>query len=112
MAVFLPITHTAPNAASGEVGIEIPPRVKQHLGLDWERSWVIVSECNLDSWPSPDLRQLPSSRADFTTAICRRACFARFAMPSSPRIGHSAFGSSTGTHRERGMFAWPTANDT
>lgn len=34
-----PITHTPPHDPS--VAIEIPARVKEHLGLDAERSWVV-----------------------------------------------------------------------
>ena len=61
--MLLPITHSAP--AAGESAIEIPQKVKQHLGLDAERSWVVVSECNIDGWPSPDLRQLPGQPGRF-----------------------------------------------
>ncbi|WP_260682825.1 hypothetical protein [Rhizobium laguerreae] len=51
--VLLPITHTPP---SGEtIGIEIPPKVKQAIGLDDEPSWVIVSEYNIDEWPNGGL---------------------------------------------------------
>lgn len=48
-----PITHSSP--ARGD-GIEIPPRVKQHLGLDVERSWIIATELNRFTWPGPDIR--------------------------------------------------------
>ena len=37
------------------VGVEIPPLTKRRLGLDAERSWVIVSEVNRFEWPGPDL---------------------------------------------------------
>jgi hypothetical protein len=50
----LPITHSAPlNAADA---LEIPQPTKQRLGLDPERSWVILSEANDFIWPGPDLR--------------------------------------------------------
>ena len=49
-----PITHSAPKGET--VGIEIPPRVKQHLDLDSERSWVILQEVNEFTWPGYDLR--------------------------------------------------------
>jgi hypothetical protein len=52
----LPITHTVPPA--GENGIEIPAAVKARLGLDGERSWVVVDEANVFAWPGPDLRFL------------------------------------------------------
>ncbi|MBB3160518.1 hypothetical protein HFO68_15210 [Rhizobium laguerreae] len=57
--VLLPITHTPP---SGEtVGIEIPPKVKQAIGLDDEPSWVIISEYNIDEWPNGGLSPVPGS---------------------------------------------------
>jgi hypothetical protein len=53
----LPITHSAPEHAGDAV--EIPPPVKARLGLDGERSWVVVNEANDFSWPGPDLRFVP-----------------------------------------------------
>jgi hypothetical protein len=53
----LPITHTAP--AQPDDALEIPAPVKARLGLDGERSWVVVSEANMFTWPGPDLRFLP-----------------------------------------------------
>lgn len=52
----LPITHSPP--AAGEDAIEIPQPVKARLGLDSERSWVVVTEANIFAWPGPDLRLL------------------------------------------------------
>jgi hypothetical protein len=54
--IVLPITHTAPQPP--DEGIELPPAVKTRLGLDHERSWIIVSEGNDFIWPGPDLRPL------------------------------------------------------
>jgi hypothetical protein len=55
--VLLPITHTP---RSGDtVGIEIPARVKQAIGLDDAPSWVIVSEYNVDEWPNAGLSPVP-----------------------------------------------------
>lgn len=51
-----PITHSPPHHPS--VAVEIPPRVKQHLGLDGERSWVILEEVNIFTWPGFDLRPI------------------------------------------------------
>jgi hypothetical protein len=53
----LPITHSPPVADA--VAIEIPTPVKARLGLDGERSWVVVTEANVFAWPGPDLRFLP-----------------------------------------------------
>lgn len=55
--VVLPITHSSPQPPSE--GVELPPDTKRRLGLDDERSWVIVSEANRFLWPGPDLRFLP-----------------------------------------------------
>jgi len=53
----LPITHSPP--AADAAAIEIPAPVKGRLGLDGERSWVVVSEANVFVWPGPDLQFLP-----------------------------------------------------
>jgi hypothetical protein len=50
----VPITHSPP--ADGDEAVEIPAPVKMRLGLDGERSWVVVSEANVFAWPGPDLR--------------------------------------------------------
>jgi hypothetical protein len=54
----LPITHSPPGADRDQA-IEIPAPVKARLGLDGERSWVVVDEANVFAWPGPDLRFLP-----------------------------------------------------
>jgi hypothetical protein len=53
--LVLPITHSAPELP--EYAIELPPRVKAHLRLDADRSWVVLSESNEFVWPGPDLRR-------------------------------------------------------
>ncbi len=55
--LVLPITHAAPQPP--DEGVELPRTTKTRLGLDDERSWVIVSEANDFAWPGPDLRFLP-----------------------------------------------------
>ncbi|MGO9487268.1 MAG: plasmid maintenance toxin (PemK-like) [Rhodomicrobium sp.] len=50
----LPITHTPPS--DPENALELPPATKARLGLDGERSWVVLSEVNRFAWPGPDLR--------------------------------------------------------
>lgn len=52
----LPITHTPPRQ-SGDA-IEIPAATKRRLGLDDEKSWVVLNEANRFIWPGPDLRPL------------------------------------------------------
>ena len=58
-----PITHTPP-AKEGEA-IELPPRVKQALGLDDDRSWIVVDEVNQFAWPGYDIRPVPGSTDRF-----------------------------------------------
>ena len=41
--------------------------MKRHLGLDTERSWVVLSESNLFNWPGPDLRRI-ADRDDSSVA--------------------------------------------
>ena len=61
--LVVPVTHSEPPAATP--AIEIPAKVKVHLGLDAERSWIILSEANIDVWPSPDMRPIPGSSGRF-----------------------------------------------
>jgi hypothetical protein len=58
----LPITHSSP--AAEDLAIEIPASVKARLGLDGERSWVVVSDANVFAWPGPDIRFLPGKGAE------------------------------------------------
>lgn len=58
-----PITHTAPQDIN--VAIEIPSKVKQHLGLDGERSWVILDDFNQFQWPGYDLRTIPKTLGEY-----------------------------------------------
>ena len=48
-----PITHRQPDDPAA--GVEIPPLTKRRLGLDPERSWIVLSEVNRFEWPGPDL---------------------------------------------------------
>lgn len=50
----LPISHTSP--MQSQFGVELPAATKEHLGLDAERSWIILTEMNVFAWPGPDLR--------------------------------------------------------
>ena len=59
IVTVLPITHASPSEPSD--ALELPVGLKAHLGLDGERSWVLVTQINDFIWPGPDLR--PISRA-------------------------------------------------
>jgi hypothetical protein len=54
IVTVLPITHAPP--AGTTLALEIHPAVKRRLGLDDDRSWVVLTEANRLIWPGPDLR--------------------------------------------------------
>ena len=60
--IVLPITHTPPR--KDVEAVEIPAATKRRLGLDDERSWIVLTEANRFNWPGPDLRpQRPGDAA-------------------------------------------------
>ena len=63
LAIIFPITHSQPR--EDQAAIEIPDRIKRQLGLDNQRSWIITSEYNLDTWPSPALREIEPQSGKF-----------------------------------------------
>ena len=60
LITVLPITHSPPPKEPASA-IEIPATIKRHLGLDDERSWIVVSEGNEFDWPGYDLRKIPGT---------------------------------------------------
>ena len=58
-----PITHAQPAADTD--AIEMPRRVKQHLGLDDQRSWIVVDELNEFAWPGFDLQPAATGEIDY-----------------------------------------------
>ena len=63
--LVVPVTHTPPTTPAE--AIELPASIKQHLGLDTERSWIMLNESNLFEWPGPDLRPIPGGDPDAVT---------------------------------------------
>jgi len=61
VVTVVPITHSPPLDPADAV--EIPAALKKHLGLDDQRSWVVVTEINDFIWPGPDLQPLPGSKS-------------------------------------------------
>jgi hypothetical protein len=57
-----PVTHSRPSDDADAV--ELPSRVKRHLGLDGAPSWIITSELNRFIWPGFDLRPISRDRPD------------------------------------------------
>ncbi len=57
------ITHTTPSNL--EAAIEIPSKVKKHLGLDEERSWIILDDFNQFQWPGYDIRPIMGTQEKY-----------------------------------------------
>ncbi len=74
VVTVLPITHTPPNDA--RLAVEIPPATKRRLGLDDDRSWVVLTEANRFIWPGPDLR--PQHRDDASSVAYGSLPYALF----------------------------------
>lgn len=62
VSVF-PITHSPPLKPAD--AMEIPAQTKRRLGLDGDRSWIVLTEANRFVWPGPDLR--PSKPGDLAS---------------------------------------------
>ncbi|MGK9166148.1 hypothetical protein KXR53_07625 [Inquilinus limosus] len=73
--VLLPITHMPPSGDT--IGIEIPAKVRQAIGLDDAPSWVIVSEHNIDEWPNGGLSPVPGKAGVFAYGFVPPGLFAR-----------------------------------
>jgi hypothetical protein len=87
--VLVPVTHSPPDDHAA--ALELPPAVKHHLGLDAERSWVVLSESNLFDWPGPICAASAiATTAQSPTASCRRAssakCAAGFSRSKPPPV--------------------------
>lgn len=67
LLLVAPITHAKPEREADAV--EIPANVKRHLGLDSERSWVVLTELNRFTWPGPDVRLAPGRDSPFYDAL-------------------------------------------
>ncbi len=66
IVTLLPVTHTPPE--DSDLAVEMPRATKLRLGLDDERSWIILTEANRFIWPGPDLR--PAKPGDDPTDVC------------------------------------------
>ena len=74
VVTVLPITHTPPPKPA--LAVEIPTPTKRRLGLDDDRSWVLLNEANRFAWPGPDLRPTkPGKPTEVTYGLLPRALF-------------------------------------
>lgn len=71
--IVAPITHDPPENPT--MAVEIPPMIKDHLGLDTQRSWVVCSELNRFTWPGFDLRPVPGRPGKFNYGMLPKAFF-------------------------------------
>jgi hypothetical protein len=66
LAYAVGMSHKPPYAS--QKAIEVPKKLKRHLGLDEDRSWICTDQLNEFTWSGPDLRpaewlsKLPSAR--------------------------------------------------
>ena len=70
-----PITHTRPDDL--KVAIELPAKVKQYLGLDDERSWIILDEFDEFTWPGFDLRIIRGNPGRYDYGLLPPSLFTR-----------------------------------
>jgi PemK-like, MazF-like toxin of type II toxin-antitoxin system len=56
----VPITH-APQQHPDRA-VPLPPKVKRHLGLDADASWIVLDEANEFVWPGVDLRPISRTK--------------------------------------------------
>ncbi|WP_282759354.1 type II toxin-antitoxin system PemK/MazF family toxin [Komagataeibacter saccharivorans] len=87
------VTHTPPTPDAAAV--EMPQKVKQHLGLDDAQSWIIVNEVNQFDWPGFDLRPLPGQNDTFAYGF----------IP--PRLYEAVKATLLETHAKRTMRVIP-----
>jgi hypothetical protein len=74
VVTVLPVTHTPPHNLA--FAVEIPQATKSRLGLDDERSWIVLTEANRFIWPGPNLRAL-EIRPVWPMVCCPRTCLMR-----------------------------------
>lgn len=86
------ITHSMP--ADPDMGIELPASTKARLGLDGDRSWVIINDVNRFVWPGSDLRPVRPAGAGFCYGLLPRSLYVKvrdrmlaLAKAGSVRIG-------------------------
>ena len=73
MVTVLPITHSPPDNPA--LALEIPSATKTRLGLDSEKSWVILTEANRFAWPGPDLRPVGGNLDSVAYGLLPQAFF-------------------------------------
>ena len=68
LAYVLGISHKPPRA--DERALEVLSKLKRHLGMDDQPTWIYTDQINIFAWPGPDLRlaenlsSIPSARGN------------------------------------------------
>jgi mRNA-degrading endonuclease toxin of MazEF toxin-antitoxin module len=74
VVVVLPITHSPPR--NPDLAVEVPAATKRRLGLDDDRSWIVLTDANRFIWPGPDLRpRIPGDAASVACGLLPAALF-------------------------------------
>ncbi len=81
-----PITHRPPTDKTS--AIEIPARIKQHLGLDDAASWVVISEVNQFIWPGYDLRPIAGHSDKYAYGFLPPHLFEKLRSTLVERVHH------------------------
>ncbi len=68
-----PITHRPPDVSDD--AIELPADTKRRLGLDDQRSWIIVGDLNQFVWPGVDLRPIGIDRSEYAYGLLPRGLY-------------------------------------
>ena len=67
MVTVAPITHSPPEWP--EMAVEIPAETKRRLGLDGNRSWIVVADLNRFAWPGVDLRPIARDKRTYAYGL-------------------------------------------
>lgn len=88
-----PITHTPPYHP--DIAIEIPQTVKRYLGLDSEKSWIVLDDFNEFIWPGFDLRPVKDRSGRYEYGFLPPVLFQRVItkMLALRREGRAVFSS-------------------
>ena len=75
IVLIAPFSRTPPKDLSFVV--EVPLRVKRHLGLKDDPQWIVINEMNRFTWPGPDIRRIPRATPSrkFTYGLLPGALF-------------------------------------
>ena len=68
-----PVTHRPPGNA--KFALEIPATTKRRLGLDDQRSWIVLHDLNQFVWPGTDLRAVAGGNDSFAYGALPRSLY-------------------------------------